>query len=1240
VSTPGATPIHLTILRQGDLNIVDLAETGVLIPRSETQVDDAFLEELAAEMERAAGAWGRGAAARRDLERVGGLVYSHLLTEPARRRLRDASETDLYLRLDERLIHVPWELCHDGQDFLVTKLRIGRQVITTRPIPEPRPAGRPSDDLRVLLVADPTESLPRAHAEAERLCALLDDAPGIDVTLLAGKAVRRVPLLAALQAHDVVHFAGHSHWDPAAPERSGWRLAEGVLTAGELGKLRPPPLLVFSNSCAAGATAQWVGGPGYEGHAYGIGSAFLLAGVRSYVGTFWVVHDDESVQFATVCYGALAGGASLGEALLGARRAVLADRPDGSLTWASYLLYGDPRFAPLPAGAVPAARGPVPPPTGGAHRFDVAVDARGSAAVDQIAAPTSSLVGRERDLATLVRRLDAARGGERGVVFVTGPPGIGKTALIDAIVARVRAAGDAWVAQGEAVEHYGAGEAYLPVLDAWSRLGRAPDGPTAIAHLRRHAPTWLAQLPGLVDPAEHEGLQRRAQGATRERMLREMAEALEVAAAARLVVLVLEDLHWADHSTLELIAYLAQRRERARLLVVASYRPEEVVEGTHPLRAIAQELQAKGRAEAIALEPLAARDVAAYLRARLGASAVPSALAGTIHRRTEGHPLFLVNVVDFALREGLLAEETGRWTLRGGAERLKSTVPDNLRRMIEHQIEALDEQEQQVLEAASVAGADFSIAAVAAALQVEAEGVDDRCEKLAWRGQFLRAAGVEEWPDGTIAGRYRFAHALYQNVLYDRVAEARRVRLHRRIAERKEAAFGTRVAEVAGELAAHFEAARDAPRAIAHHAKAGDVAVLRHAHREAAEHYERARTLLPRLPDNPDRERRELELLVKLATPLMSTRGYAAPEVGRVFERAHALSRQVKSSPTLFPLLRGLVSFYQVHAEHLRARAVGEELLALVERSDDPIAVVQAHYGHGVTLYDLGEHAAAREHLERALALYDPETHVTHVSVYGGYDPGAACLSWLGWLHWYAGAPDRALASTEEGLRLAKRLGHPFTLTFAGLAIVMVHLFRGETKAARPYLADVATLAEADGFAYHRALATSLEGWANLLSGRPLEAAQLVEAALEGYEATGAGVSRPGLLAVLAHARAFVGRVDEGLRILDDAMAEAERTHQRIHLVGLHRGRATLLLMADPGNAGAAEASLHRALELAREFRSPMLELEAATSLARFWAGRERTAEARALLVPLYETFHEGHQVAPLREARTVLDAL
>ena len=1235
MSQPPPSAIHLTLLRHGDTITVDLAETGTLIPRSETQVDDAFLSDLTAEMERAAlsPAGDRRAA----LARIGSIVFSHLLTEPARHRLRDARDADLYLRLDERLVHVPWELCHDGAEFLVAKMRVGRQVITGRAIPPARTARVVQDRLRVLLIGDPTETLPQAAAEVERLCGLLDGLSGAQVTLLAGRTVRRVPLLAALQAHDVVHFAGHSHYDAEVPSRSGWKLGDGVLTASDLGRLHPPPLLVFSNSCEAAAGAPWEAT--YAGQVFGLGSAFLLAGVHNYVGTFWVVHDAASLDFATTCYRTLAAGGRLGDALQAARTAVAAGHGPTGMTWASYVHYGDPAMRPFPEG--PPRRDASPAPSGArreAARFDVSLGGTAGAPVVGVAGDASRLVGRTDELERLEAALADARGGTLQVVLVSGPAGIGKTALLDAFLARVRERGDAWVAQGDAVEQYGSGEAYLPLLAALGRLGRAPDGRPFVDTLRRVAPSWLAQLPPLADARDQEALATAALGSSRERMLRELAELFEVATVARPLVLVLEDLHWSDRSTIEAIAYVARAHSPARLLLVGTYRSTETARAEHPLRAVTQELSASRRSAEIRLAPLDAPAVTTYLRERLGATEVDEHVTRLVHARTDGHPLFLVNVVDFAVREALLRTDSGRLALAGDADRLQSGIPEGLRPMIERQIESLSPLEQRTLEAAAVAGAEFSIAALAAALEADADEIDDCCEGLAWRGQFLRTTGIEEWPDGTIAGRYTFVHALYRNVLYDRIGPTRRARIHRRIGERKAEAWGAHADEIAGELASHFEAARDVARAVAFRVRAGDQAVRRHADREAAAHFRRAEVLLGNTRPGAERDQRELEVLVKLAAPLMSTAGYAAPEVKVVFDRAYALSRTAPASPYHAPLLRGLVSFLQVRGRHLVAKAVGEELLASCANGTDPIAQVQAHYGQGVTLFDLCELDAAVDHLRTALDGYDPATHATHVSVYGGYDPGVACQCWLGWIHWQHGELDRAVDAGAAALVLADRLGHRFTLVFACTALAIIHLQRGELKPSAELLERGTKICDDDGFHYQAALLNGLTGWLRLLQGRPKEAVTLIEDSIATHERTGAGVSLPGFLNLLGLALLFSGDAVAARAAIDTGIGQAEHTGQARHLTSLYRTLARVITIG-AGDPVEAENWHRRGLALARKLAVPILELESATGLAEHLIATGRPEEARDLLEPIVPRFTEGAKTSPMLAALAALAA-
>lgn len=291
----------------------------------------------------------------------------------------------------------------------------------------------------------------------------------------------------------------------------------------------------------------------------------------------------------------------------------------------------------------------------------------------------------------------------------------------------------------------------MPVLEALGRLCRGSAGKQLVKCLQQHAPTWLTQMPAVLSTTELQALQPRVLGATRERMLRELAEALEILTAEQTLILVLEDLHWADVSTLELLAALARRRESARMLVIGAYRPTEVMEDNHPLNSVVRELYAHQLGAELALRLLSEEDVAAYLRRRFPHSVLPSRLAQVLYHHTEGNPLFLVSEIGDLLSQSLLEQVDGAYMFQGDIERLATKAPESIRHMVARQRERLALDERRVLEAASVAGMEFSVAAVATALETEGAVISERCAQLAERQQFLRAAGRAEWPDGTVA---------------------------------------------------------------------------------------------------------------------------------------------------------------------------------------------------------------------------------------------------------------------------------------------------------------------------------------------------------------------------------------------------------------------------------------------------------------------------------------------------------
>lgn len=326
------------------------------------------------------------------------------------------------------------------------------------------------------------------------------------------------------------------------------------------------------------------------------------------------------------------------------------------------------------------------------------------------------MIGRESELAQLQEWLADSVNGKRKIVFITGEAGIGKTAIIDALVEQVRQNCEPWIGRGQCVEHYGIGEPYLPVLEALGRLCRGPKGKQLIGLLNQHAPTWLIQMPALLGARELQALQAKLGRVTQERMLREMAEAIEVFTRECLLLLILEDLHWSDYSTVALLSALARRQEPARLLIIGAYRSAEVLSNGHPLRSLPQELQLHGYSHALPLVGLSQSAIADYVSRRFPHHQFPFQLAQFVYERTEGNPLFMVNVVDALERQAFLAQANEQWVLQRKLEKAEIGVPDTLKQMIEQHIEDCDETVVQILSAASVVGVEFSSAAVAAGL--------------------------------------------------------------------------------------------------------------------------------------------------------------------------------------------------------------------------------------------------------------------------------------------------------------------------------------------------------------------------------------------------------------------------------------------------------------------------------------------------------------------------------------------
>jgi len=489
------------------------------------------------------------------------------------------------------------------------------------------------------------------------------------------------------------------------------------------------------------------------------------------------------------------------------------------------------------------------------------------------------LVGRDEAFTELHDGLTRASQGQRQIAFVTGEPGIGKTALLDEFHRRAIAEVPGLrFARGQCVEGFGGQEAYYPLLEALGQLCRGPAGDEVVKIVAAQAPTWLVQFPALLKSELRHALEREIQGSTRDRMLREIAEALESITAQRALLIVLEDLQWVDHATLDVLSVLARRRSAARLMLIGSCSTCDSARVDHPLTALKSDLLVHRLCREVVLSPISETDVARFVG--LGSTGLnpSSELVKLIHRHCGGNPLFMVATLEHMSSRGLVLREAEGWRLTGPAERIELGVPDGLRRLIEARIERLSADERKVLEAASVAGAAFVARISAGAVNLDPEYFEDLCDGLSRRKQVVRLTGVHRFPDGCVSARYEFLHAIYRDVLYGCQPSGRRSRLHGRIGHLLEDLYGENCGAIAGELAHHFELGLDWARAATYLQQIAQTDSSRGLHREATVLLQRALELTRRLPDDAQRAALEPKILEKLATTYTSSLGISVLE--------------------------------------------------------------------------------------------------------------------------------------------------------------------------------------------------------------------------------------------------------------------------------------------------------------------------------------------------------------------------
>jgi DNA-binding SARP family transcriptional activator len=904
--------------------------------------------------------------------------------------------------------------------------------------------------------------------------------------------------------------------------------------------------------------------------------------------------------------------------------------------------------------------------------------------------PLFPFVGQEHELAQLNGFLEMTLAGQGRVVFVTGDAGSGKTALVDEFVRLAMETHSDLVAVGGSCNaHVGIGDPYLPFREIVQLLtGDIEAKRAGGAITREHALRLWAMLPdavqALVDAGPNlidlfvpgaalalraeafapyeaiwrtrlEDLMKRATanpdptGLQQVDLFEQVTRVLQSLARRHPLILVLDDLQWADAGSISLLFHLGRRLAGSHILIVGAYRPGEVALGwdgeRHPLEPVVNEFQREFGDIRVDLAQANGRQfVEAFLDNE--PNRLSAAFRETLYLHTGGHPLFTVELLRGLRERGDLVQDKTGWWMEGPTLDWEK-LPARVEAVIAERLSRLPQEWMATLTTASVEGGDFTVEVVARAQNLDEDAITQRLSGALSRQHRLVVAQSLQRLNRRRLSRYRFRHYLFQKYLYNRLDEVERARLHEAVGnaletlyEGNEAQAGVVSPAVVVHLARHFEAAGMLNKAADYLLRAGKRAVQMSAHQEAIAHYTRGIELLRTQPDSPERARRELALQIALGTPLQALKSYGAPERGRAYARARELSLQIGKASDIFEMLLLQWSFDMPRAEHRKAFDLAEQVFGLAQQMQDPAQMTVAHATLGISLLYLGEFTRARVHLEHALSGYDPQQHHP-LAIPIGQDLKVTCLAYLSWILWFLGYPDQALQRTSEVITLARELEHPYSLGFAlGIAGCVVHLRCGKYDAAMEEAETLLQLWEEQGFALYQAWGMCVKGRVLTEQGQIKEGIATLREGVAACKSVGIIASHTQQLANFAEACRNAGQAEEGLDVVAEALALVEETGERHFEADLYLRKGELLLMLGDDDQITAEANdcLRQAVEIARRQKAKSWELRAVMILCRLWQRQGKREEARQLLAEMYSWFTEGFETLDLQKARSLLE--
>jgi class 3 adenylate cyclase/predicted ATPase len=839
------------------------------------------------------------------------------------------------------------------------------------------------------------------------------------------------------------------------------------------------------------------------------------------------------------------------------------------------------------------------------------------------------LVGRDEEVGLLRRRWDQSKAGHGQVVLLSGEAGIGKSALVEKLRAQVRAEGLPRIAFR--CSPYHTNSALYPVITHLERLLQfEPDDPPATKLAKLEAGLRPSDLPlaeivpllaGLLSvplPTERYAPLTLTPPQQKQQTLDALLAWMVAEAERQPVLVAWEDLHWADPTTLEILDLVIEQAPTVPMLHVLTYRPE-----------FSPPWPPRSHITPLVLSRLERPQVEALIAQRAAGKTLPAEVVQYIVAKTDGVPLYVEELTKMLLASPLLWEEADQYVLTGLLRTV--AIPDTLQDALMARLDQLN-RAKEVAQLGAVLGREFAYELLAAIAPQDEDTLQAglaqlvAAELLYQRGRPPRA-------------RYLFKHALIQDAAYASLLKSTRQQVHQQVAQVLEARFPALVETQPELVAQHYTAAGCTEQAVRYWQRAGQRASDRSAYLEASSHVTTGIELLKSLPETPERTQHALTLHIALGAALLVTKGQAAPEVEHAYTQARTLCQQAGEPPELVPILFGLWRCYIVRPQLHTARELGDTLLRLAQRANDPALAVIAHYALGCVWCCLGALPAARLHLEEGIACYTPDQRRAPMFRMGG-DPGVTSRLYAAQTLRLQGYPAQALARLHEALALAHELSHPYSLAFAWCYAAIVSQFRPDVPAVQEQAEAAVALSTEQGFPQWVAHGTILRGWALAMRSQGDEGMAQVRQGITSYRATGAALNVPYFCTVLADVCDHLGHPEDGLQALAEAQTLVEQHEERWWEAEICRLRGVLLLRQTMPQQEEAETWLQRALDVACRQEAKSLELRAAISLSRPWRQQGKQAEAHTLLAPVYGWFTEGFDTADLQEAKALLEEL